>query len=511
MPEFPPEIFLTIFSFLDARGLTSCQQVCQSFLALINEMVALEYTKELARHGYVDHAVALLPLPYRLDQLREHSNAWNRLDGSTWSEIVSNFPFSQEFSGNVLARRDVPGGPIVFTRLPSSSRSVGQKEWSIPFKSGLDNFQFGMDSSQDLLVLVESEREPNPSFQFRLLFMSSGKAHELASIPILKYAHNVPAHGVVFAMHISGDHLGVEFGYNHVTTADSEIVIWNWKTGHKELYLTGREIYSFAFLTEKHVVVAVSTGTELRLLVVDFIAESSEQIRVTVTNMTHYLTLRLPNLHLSHILSGFTIRCDPSPAWPNQDDSIPFHVHPDEILYPVTLLMGEGLGRYRIIILIPRRTLLAQLRHFVTGTKEVEWSAWGPEGTRILDFRKRAGRHVAWATFGSRFVAFDNDRLEINVYDFNQMTLRREQSSGCPLQYGNPNEILRPPVNQDDPTMLVINDAVLSLIFQEVVRTSLPFRARTVPTTLERKQYFPLMCSPDNIIIVASEYHIFTL
>ncbi len=32
-------------------------------------------------------------------------------------------------------------------------------------------------------------------------------------------------------MHISGEHLGAELGYNHVTTADSEIVIWNWKTG----------------------------------------------------------------------------------------------------------------------------------------------------------------------------------------------------------------------------------------------------------------------------------------
>ncbi len=258
-------------------------------------------------------------------------------------------------------------------------------------------------------------------------------------------------------------------------------------------------------MTEKHVVVAVSTGTELRLLVVDFIAESSKQIRVSVTNITRYLVLRLPNLHPSPILSGFTIRCDPSPAWPNQDDSIPFHLHPDENLYPVTLLMGQGIGRYRIIILIPRRTLLAQLRHFVTGSKEVKWSAWGPEGTRILDFRKRASRHAVWATFGSGFVAFDNDCLEINVYDFNQMTLRREQSSGCPLQCGNPNEILRPLVNQDDPTMLAIDDAVLpldSLIFQEVVRTSLPFRARTVPITLERKHYFPLLCSLDNILVM---------
>ncbi len=182
-----------------------------------------------------------------------------------------------------------------------------------------------------------------------------------------------------------------------------------------------------------------------RLLVVDFIAESSEQTRVT--NVTHCLALRLPNLYPSSILIDFRIECDPSPAWPNQDDSISFHVHPDEVLY--ILRLCAVVGKYFIIILIPRRTLLAQLCHVVTGTKEVEWSAWGPEGTRIVFLRMLDS--TAWATFGSRFVAFDVNRAEIDVYDFNQTTLKRKLSSGCPLQYGNPNEILRPPVGQDDP------------------------------------------------------------
>ncbi|PBK92928.1 hypothetical protein ARMGADRAFT_1063134 [Armillaria gallica] len=507
MPEFPPEIYLAIFSFLDARSLTSCQQVCQSFLALINEMVALEYTKELARHGYVDHAAAL-PLPYRLDQLREHNNAWNKLDG-VWSNSIPKLPVdSRVLSGNVLGRSGAPGS-LVFTRLSSSSRFVRQKEWSVPLP-GSHICSFGIDSSQNLLVLVEWPREPNPSFQIHLCSMSSGKAHELASVPILKYPHNVPEYMIFISIQISGDHLGIEFRDNDATP---QLVIWNWKTGHEELYLIGNEIRSFAFLTERHVIVAASTDTELRLLVVDFIAESSEQ--TFVTNMTHYLALHLPNLYPSPILVHFTIRCDPSPAWPNQDDSIPFHVHPDEILYPVALTMVQGLlEQYWIIILIPRRTLLAQLRHFLTRTKEVEWSAWGPEGTRILDFRKRAGRDVVWATFGSRFIAFDDKYVDVDVYDFNQMSLKRELSSRCSLQYGDPNEILRPPVGQDDPTMLVIDETVLpsdSLIFQEEVRTSLPFRARTVPTTFEREHYCPLLCSLDNIIVVSSEYHVFTL
>ncbi|KAK0421934.1 hypothetical protein EV421DRAFT_1914740 [Armillaria borealis] len=497
MPEFPPEIYLAIFSFLDARSLASCQQVCQSFLALINEMVALEYTNELARHGYIDHA-ADLPLLYRLDQLHEHHNAWDKLDG-VWSEIIldRSGPSTQMYSGNVLAKNSGQGR-FDFTRLPSSSPCVEQREWLIPVPdSNLGVSEFEIDASQNLLVVYKCpwwERNPNIPVQFHLLTMSSGKAHELASAPILKHVHNDPNFSVSFTIQIAGDHLGVRFNAN---VAPTELV-----------YLTGNEIRSFAFLTEKHVVIAVSTDTELRLLVVNFIAESSEQTRVT--NVTHCLALRLPNLSPSSVLLDFIIECDPSPTWPNQDDSIPFH---DEVLYSVTLCTVAG--KYRITILIPRRTLLAQLRSFVTGAKEVEWSAWGPEGARVLFFRMLDS--IAWATFGSRFVAFHYHLGEIDVYDFNQMTLKRKLSSGCPLQYGNPNKLLRPPVGQDDPTLLVVDETVLpsdALIFQEEVRTSLPFCARAFPTYLRGTQDpypFGLMCSQDNITIISSKYHVFTL
>ncbi len=103
--------------------------------------------------------------------------------------------------------------------------------------------------SQDLFVLAESPRlsvlhalfsprtliflirVPNPSFQIHLCSMSSGKAHELASVPILKYPHCVPEYMMSFSIQISGEHLGVEFRGNDTT----ELVVWNWKTGQKEL------------------------------------------------------------------------------------------------------------------------------------------------------------------------------------------------------------------------------------------------------------------------------------
>ncbi|KAG7450677.1 uncharacterized protein BT62DRAFT_529398 [Guyanagaster necrorhizus] len=515
MPALPTELFLVIFSFLDARNLITCRQVCQLFLALIDETVALVYTIELDRHGHVDNS-SVLPSTDRLDRLREHNAAWNKLDGA-WSGDIPKFQgHVWELFGNVLAQHS-GSGSLVFTQLPSSTRFIEQKEWSVSL-SGLPIRDFGMDPSQDLLVLIETSRwgrNPNPSFQLHLWSMSSGKAHVYASVPVLKHAQKVPDHGMSYTIQVSGDYLGVEFNGNN---APKELVVWNWKTGRKELYLTGNEICSFAFLTENHILVAVSNNTELCLFIVDFIAESSEQTRIN--DVTYHLALRLPDLHPSTTLVSLTVRCDPSPTWPNQDDSILFHVHPDEILYPVALCTAQG---NHIMIFIPRRILLAQLHHLYVGTKEVEWSAWGPQGTRILDCWNQANVSLVWAcnTFGSRFVAFDVDQEEIDVYDFNQMTLKRELGSGCPSQYGNPNEILWPPVNQEDPTMFVIDDTVVpldSLIFQQEVRTSLPFRARAIPTALGTGR-FSAMCSQDNIIVVNAnsvlltgrEYRVFTL
>ncbi len=117
-------------------------------------MVPYEYDKELARLGYVGHA-APLPLLSRLDQLREHNNAWDKLD-CVWSKRVPKIPGPQKLSGNVLARVNA-SGRLVFTRFPSSSRSIGRKEWSVPLP-GSQICVSGMDPSQDLFVLAESPR-----------------------------------------------------------------------------------------------------------------------------------------------------------------------------------------------------------------------------------------------------------------------------------------------------------------------------------------------------------------
>ncbi len=68
----------------------------------------------------------------------------------------------------------------------------------------------------------------------------------------------------------------------------------------------------------------------------------------------------------------------------------------------------------------------------------------------------------------------------------------------------NPNEILRPLVNQDDPTMLAIDDAVLpldSLISKKSSGRRYHFGPGQSPSLLKEKHYFPLLCSLDNIIV----------
>lgn len=67
------------------------------------------------------------------------------LDGNLW-----------ELYGGVLAQADATEA-ITFYRLPSVSRSIEDHKWSVG-AFGFPLRDFGMDPSQDLLVLVESPR-----------------------------------------------------------------------------------------------------------------------------------------------------------------------------------------------------------------------------------------------------------------------------------------------------------------------------------------------------------------
>jgi len=64
------------------------------------------------------------------------------MDGSLW-----------ELYGGVLAQNS-PEGMFHFMRLPAVSRGIAEKSWKVPPQS-FNVRDFGMDPSQDLLVLIE--------------------------------------------------------------------------------------------------------------------------------------------------------------------------------------------------------------------------------------------------------------------------------------------------------------------------------------------------------------------
>lgn len=59
--------------------------------------------------------------------------------------------------GGVLAQSDEEGG-ISFFRLPSDLRSIEEKQWSLGPSFPCLVRDFGMDPSQDLLILIENPR-----------------------------------------------------------------------------------------------------------------------------------------------------------------------------------------------------------------------------------------------------------------------------------------------------------------------------------------------------------------
>ena len=114
---------------------------------------------ELARNGL--HGDATFPdISGRLDTLRRWKAGWGKptaekrqldlLDGNSW-----------ELYGNVLAMQDESLDRLRFTRLPSpltSGTSDSEDTWTIPISDIKVLQDFGMDPSQDLLVLLEVVR-----------------------------------------------------------------------------------------------------------------------------------------------------------------------------------------------------------------------------------------------------------------------------------------------------------------------------------------------------------------
>lgn len=120
---------------------------------IVDENPACQYTLDLFTHGLEDSCVSTLELSERRDALQKYVGGWNSLKWSKELEIPHSKGKLWELYGGVLTQTNEQQD-FVFTRLPAVARGIEEKKWTID-KRDYEVRDYGMDPSQDLLVLVE--------------------------------------------------------------------------------------------------------------------------------------------------------------------------------------------------------------------------------------------------------------------------------------------------------------------------------------------------------------------
>jgi hypothetical protein len=124
---------------------------------LVDQTPTLQCTINLAIAGQESCSANIESPAALLDALKRHQNAWDELKWSRQSRLPMRSGGLWELYGGVLAQSDEEGG-IYFFRLPSDLRSIEEKQWSLGPSLSCPVRDFGMDPSQDLLLLIESPR-----------------------------------------------------------------------------------------------------------------------------------------------------------------------------------------------------------------------------------------------------------------------------------------------------------------------------------------------------------------
>ncbi|KAK7059120.1 hypothetical protein VNI00_001746 [Paramarasmius palmivorus] len=132
------------------------RQTCKYFRNLIDDTTSLQYEIELAINLKEDGQYSSLSSRDKLKALRDHQKAWDTFEWKHDKSIPMVRGRAWEFFGNVLAQQD-DAGWFTFRQLPSKYRGIEEKEWRA--KPDLPRVKvFGMDPSQNLLVLIERPR-----------------------------------------------------------------------------------------------------------------------------------------------------------------------------------------------------------------------------------------------------------------------------------------------------------------------------------------------------------------
>ncbi|PFH54809.1 hypothetical protein AMATHDRAFT_134646 [Amanita thiersii Skay4041] len=517
--HIPAELAACIFELLDIPSLITCRSVCSTFCILIDSSVALQYKIQLAASGQEEapsSAGSEAPKATCLETLKQKQRAWANLQWVERMTVSYSYGDLWELYGNVLAQNTSDSSRLLFYQLPSRYRGIKRRDWSVDVRQYRLR-DFGMDPAQNLLVLVEyPPRQPgfaDLNYRIHLRTLSTGAPHPLAPEPhALTHAKRPAVHGSC-SIQTCDDILGIIFDCHEF--GETELVIWNWKTGQILLNVLSGDIKTMSFLSERHIILGVLRLSDIledfepSLMVVDFIAEPPD-LR-DLDELENVYTFCFPPLANNIDVLHINIRSDPAPGWaPDRSLSVPFFLARDCRLYVITLLVhtGDNLAT-EVVFCVLGNTFRSLIRGVSSNqaTTQFDWMTWGPDGSRMVIPPFPHSQTWVCYVYGTRYVTFRPSRHHsgyVYVFDFNQYAVRRHQDGMGATGISEVEGEEAPNERQLCVTSATVIEA--GKIFRDEVETRLGYLVKAV--ALPRDTRLSLrwaMCSEDSIIVVVSQ------
>lgn len=262
------------------------------------------------------------------------------------------------------------------------------------------------------------------------------------------------------------------------------------------------ELRSFAFLSDRHVLLAMDPTNDAinqyTLVVADFHANH------TPGSYTVVREFLLPPLAPWCSIGDMLIRSDPAPSYHGAstvaaDSQVPFLTAPDNRLFVITCQLGLD----AIILFVPLSTFTSfldkptEVVSTLTGLprSSVLWDHWGPHGSRMMEISAMEDVWVCYV-YGSRCIRPRKPKHQggrrrpryIDVLDFNPLVVRR-------LTQKEEETCLRGQVVRQATTILAGEKS----IFQEDVTTHLPY---FITRTDEKVRFDAVMLTEENLVTV---------
>ncbi|KAJ7453673.1 hypothetical protein B0H11DRAFT_271887 [Mycena galericulata] len=381
-----------------------CAKVCREWQDIVKDSTELRYTIELWADGMNPGPSAELSPVEKLERLYHWRRAWRDIDWTSRTVFpIDTNPRAYELVGGVFAQQNTwPQSDFTAIRLPCSAQHSGQVQATANI--GIQSLDFAMDPTQDLVIFLHKDPDPDEIGNFDCRSLSSGglRPHPLASAPRLSFDLRDDTFQRIF-LQIADDVVGLLFRTSQ-REGSLRLVLFNWRTGTQLVDLTGPQfphsVGDFALLSPRAYILASVNDTsympgrprgigEIHIYTFDG-TRAIEPTRVAILQLPH----PHPHRHLNRIVAHSGPFCaGPLPG-------VTFSKRNDRRICVISLEYDQGECYF---VYVPHRYLetYVGLPDSDDGPPTVLWDEWGPKCTRMLP-----GRHRFWLRYvhGERVV-----------------------------------------------------------------------------------------------------------